>query len=204
MAKLTPHALASLLAKHANRTVFVTGAGVSTDSGIPDYRGPSGDSSGYKAPITSQDFDQNAKTRQRYWARSLRGFNALSNAQPNAAHHALAALESLGLSSAVITQNVDRLHHKAGSRNVVELHGRADLVECHTCQHAMRRSEYHDMLVALNPEYFETHLPLRLRPDGDADLGGDADYTSFKVQACPKCNGDGFFKVHARRCPPRR
>jgi NAD-dependent protein deacetylases, SIR2 family len=170
----------------AHRRLFVlTGAGCSTDSGIPDYRDANG---GWKRPqpVTYQAFVGEPSTRQRYWARSLVGWRRFGRAQPNATHHALARLERQGKLTLLLTQNVDRLHQAAGSENVVELHGRLDQVRCLACEHRVPRADFQAELVRLNPAWAE--LDAADAPDGDADLDG-RDFSGFQVPACPHCIG---------------
>lgn len=180
--------LVDFIERHAPLCV-VTGAGVSTDSGIPDYRDDQG---GWKRPppMTHQVYMGSLAGRKRYWARSLVGFRLLSNAQPGPAHQALATLERRGLIEGLITQNVDRLHQKAGSRRVVDLHGRADLVRCMSCQLLVRRSALHDHLGTLNPAWLG--MEAEVAPDGDAYLD-EVDFSSFVLPECPRC-GEGILK----------
>lgn len=178
-------ALTTLLAQHRPWTVL-TGAGVSTGSGIPDYRDAQG---AWKrpAPVRFQDFmADDPATRQRYWARSLVGWPVFSQAQPNAAHQALAQLEQAGFIQTLITQNVDGLHQRAGSRRVVDLHGRLDQVVCMACKHRLARADFQHKLLAANPDW--QHLSAQAAPDGDADLAG-VDFAAFQVPACPVCGG---------------
>ncbi|MFG5779020.1 NAD-dependent protein deacetylase [Comamonas sp. J-3] len=177
-------ALSALLQQRRPWTVL-TGAGISTGSGIPDYRDASG---AWKrpAPVNFQDFMAHEHTRQRYWARSLVGWPVFSQAQPNAAHAALAQLEQAGWVKAVITQNVDGLHQQAGSRNVVDLHGRLDEVVCMACQHISPRSAFQTRLLAGNPDWGQHSASVA--PDGDADLTG-VDFSRFQVPPCPLCGG---------------
>jgi len=177
-------ALTRLLQQHRPWTVL-TGAGVSTGSGIPDYRDAQG---AWKrpAPVRFQDFMAETLTRQRYWARSLVGWPVFSQAQPNAAHQALAWLEQAGYVQALITQNVDGLHQRAGSQRVVDLHGRLDQVVCMGCGQRLARADFQHQLMAANPDW--QHLSASAAPDGDADLAG-VDFAAFQVPACPACGG---------------
>ncbi|MEX0738928.1 MAG: NAD-dependent protein deacetylase [Pseudohongiella sp.] len=169
----------------ANAPVLVlTGAGISTDSGIPDYRDSNGNWK-RKQPVQHQDFMRCAATRQRYWARSLVGWPIMQQAQPNPAHHKVAELESQGLLSIIVTQNVDRLHQKAGSEAVVDLHGRADELICMSCDHREHRSLMHARCATLNPSL--NNVFATAAPDGDADL--EMDFSTFKVPGCPQCDG---------------
>lgn len=180
-------ALSEFIAAHAPLCVL-SGAGVSTDSGIPDYRDAQGE---WKrpAPMTHQTFIGSHAARQRYWARALVGFRALGEALPGPAHLALAALERHGLVNGVITQNVDRLHQAAGSRRVIDLHGRADEVRCMHCDIRMPRAAWHARLAELNPVW--AMLDAAIAPDGDAYLEGD--FSTFEVPHCPRC-GIGVIK----------
>lgn len=183
--------LAELL--RGRRLAVLTGAGCSTESGIPDYRGPA--SAGrLRTPIQDRDFLRRPEVRRRYWARSLLGWPRFSSAQPNAAHAALARLEQQGVVEGVITQNVDRLHHAAGSRRVIELHGALAEVVCLECGVRERRERLQPRLEALNPGLCGAlvQAQLELRPDGDAELREEA-VAAFQVPACEAC-GDGVLK----------
>lgn len=158
--------------------VVLTGAGLSTDSGIPDYRGPGAPT---RAPMTYQEFVGSPEAQQRYWARSHLGWQRMGRALPNDGHRALAALDP-GL---LITQNVDGLHEAAGSRRVVALHGRVADVICLTCRRTSSRDALERELDALNPQWLERHGWVESRPDGDVDLDDTHD---FVVPSCP-CGG---------------
>lgn len=169
-----------------HRRLFVlTGAGVSTDSGIPDYRDREGE---WKRapPVTLQAFMHEHATRQRYWARSLVGWPHFSRARPNPAHRALAQLERRGQIELLVTQNVDRLHQRAGSERVVDLHGRLDEVRCMACDWRAPRDAFQLQLIERNPTW--QHLDAAIAPDGDADLDGQ-DFARFDVPPCPRCGG---------------
>jgi NAD-dependent SIR2 family protein deacetylase len=163
----------------------LTGAGVSTSSGIPDYRDEHG---AWKRarPVEFLPFMTNPKVRQRYWARSTVGWPIISRAQPNGAHCALARLEEMGHVRLLITQNVDGLHATAGSRNVIDLHGRIDVVRCMACGHSLSRAELQQRLLSSNPTWAE--IEGRVAPDGDVDLDG-RDYGGFVVPDCADCDG---------------
>jgi NAD-dependent SIR2 family protein deacetylase len=176
-------ALASLL--RGRRTVVLTGAGCSTESGIPDYRGP-GTLARARNPIQHREFLTRPEVRARYWARSLLGWPRFSAARPNAAHQALAALERGGLVPGLITQNVDRLHHAAGSARVIELHGALARVRCLDCGGCEPRGELQARLLALNPGFVEHRA--EPRPDGDAELPVEA-VRAFRVPECLRCGG---------------
>jgi NAD-dependent SIR2 family protein deacetylase len=159
---------------------------MSTDSGIPDYRGPDSPPSN---PMTIRQFMSDAAFRQRYWARNHVGWRHMDDTQPNAGHRALAALEEAGLVTGVITQNVDLLHTKAGSKNVINLHGTYAQVVCLHCGHTISRAGLAIELEALNPgfiEHAETIGGLAVAPDADAVV---ADTTSFHYLDCPRCAG---------------
>ncbi len=176
--------LAAFVARHP-RLFVLTGAGCSTDSGIPDYRDLLG---GWKRPqpVTYQAFVGDLATRQRYWARSLVGWRRFGSALPNAAHHALARLESQGKLALLLTQNVDGLHQAAGSRHVVDLHGRLDQVRCLACEHRLARAQFQTGLLTGNPAWATLHAADA--PDGDADLE-DQDFSNFVIPPCPRCGG---------------
>lgn len=176
--------LVTLLA--GRRIAVLTGAGISTDSGIPDYRGPDSPPSN---PMTIQQFIGDAAFRQRYWARNHVGWRHMDDTLPNAGHRALAALESASVVTDVITQNVDLLHTKAGSRNVINLHGTYARVICLRCGHTMSRAALAEQLEALNPGFIERAEAiggLAVAPDADAVV---ADTASFRYLDCVRCAG---------------
>lgn len=179
--------LADFLTRYP-RLAVLTGAGVSTDSGIPDYRDASG---AWKCspPMQHQLFMSSHAARQRYWARALVGFRTLHRARPGIAHTALAQLEAEGLVAGVVTQNVDGLHQKAGSRRVIDLHGRAEQVRCMQCGALRMRHDLHAELAECNPHWLSREAAAR--PDGDADL--EADFSTFRVPGCRRC-GQGIWK----------
>lgn len=164
------------------RWLVLTGAGVSTDSGIPDYRGPG---SPVRTPMTYQEFVRTAEGRQRYWARAHVGWTRMSQAEPNATHLQLVEMEREGRLSGLITQNVDGLHERAGHRDLVDLHGRIDRVICLGCGQVTERAELHERLALLNPGY-ETRIG-EIAPDGDVVLDTTDD---FEVAPCLACGGD--------------
>ncbi|MBR0935871.1 NAD-dependent protein deacetylase [Bradyrhizobium jicamae] len=166
------------------RLFVLTGAGCSTNSGIPDYRDSDGNWKRTR-PVTIQAFLGDAATRQRYWARSMVGWRRFGRAMPNGAHRALAELEAQGRCELLLTQNVDRLHQAAGSRKVIDLHGRLDVVRCLGCAATMPRDEFQDELARWNPAWLA--LDAADAPDGDADL--EHDFASFVVPACAACGG---------------
>ncbi len=176
--------LISFLASH-QRLLVLTGAGLSTASGIPDYRDASG-AWKRQQPVQYNDFVSSAGVRRRYWGRSLIGWRHMHRARPNGAHRALVALERLERTEQLVTQNVDRLHQQAGSRAVIDLHGRIDRVICLDCGQHVSRAAFQGRLSALNPGW-EHHSADRA-PDGDADLQ-QADFSAFQVPACRRCGG---------------
>ena len=181
---VSPHALKDFIAQH-RRLFVLTGAGCSTDSGIPDYR--DADGSWKRAqPVMFQAFMGDPLVRQRYWARSLVGWRRFGHALPNTTHHALVRLEQRGAMQLLLTQNVDGLHQRAGSRHVVDMHGRLDTVRCMQCEHRLPREAFQQMLLAMNPDW--ASLEANIAPDGDADLEGQ-DFSRFAVPPCPYCGG---------------
>jgi NAD-dependent SIR2 family protein deacetylase len=161
------------------RLVVLTGAGLSTDSGIPDYRGPG---SPARQPMTYQEFVSGPAARQRYWARSHLGFGRMRRAEPNDGHRALALLDP----DLLITQNVDGLHEAAGSRRLVALHGRIADVVCLSCRGTTSRARLEQRMARANPHFAEQHAAAESRPDGDVDLD---DTSGFVVPDCDGCGG---------------
>ncbi|MFP4598379.1 MAG: NAD-dependent protein deacetylase [Persicimonas sp.] len=166
--------------------VVLTGAGCSTESGIPDYRGPKTRQK-TRNPIQYREFVSSEATRRRYWARSMIGWPRFRRAEPNGAHRAICRLEQEGIIHGVVTQNVDRLHHKAGSERVVELHGALAEVCCLGCEAVEDRDALQERLRALNPGWAARH-PAELAPDGDAELPTDIP-EEFCVPGCENCGG---------------
>ncbi|WP_284944322.1 NAD-dependent protein deacetylase [Acidisoma cladoniae] len=167
------------------RLFILTGAGCSTGSGIPDYR----DADGHwkrPQPVMFQAFMGSPATRQRYWARSLVGWQHFGGAVPNETHRALARLEEAGKSELLVTQNVDRLHQAAGSIGVVDLHGTLDRVRCMGCERRTPREALQMQLLRLNPGWIDSEAARA--PDGDADLI-HTDFSSFIVPPCGECGG---------------
>lgn len=164
------------------RVMVLTGAGCSTESGIPDYRGP--DSKG-RSPMQYRDFVQDLAARRQYWARSAVGWQRVFGAKPNAAHVSLAQLERSGVVTGVITQNVDGLHHRAGSQRVLELHGSLARVGCLECGELESRAGLQQRLEDLNPAYGSGTA--EMAPDGDAEVGRDLN--DFVVPGCRCCGG---------------
>jgi NAD-dependent SIR2 family protein deacetylase len=176
--------------REGNVTVL-SGAGLSTESGIPDYRGPSGQarrarSPGTAQPMTYQAFTGSAGARQRYWARSHLGWRHVTGAAPNAGHRAVAALEAAGLVSGVITQNVDGLHQAAGARAVTELHGSLHRVVCLSCWERSSREVLDERLRAANPAWTAVGAEPAVNPDGDVAL---EETGGFTVVDCLSCGG---------------
>ncbi|WP_375487034.1 NAD-dependent protein deacetylase [uncultured Mycobacterium sp.] len=168
------------------RVVALTGAGISTDSGIPDYRGPDSPPSN---PMTIRQFTSDPAFRQRCWARNHVGWRHMDDTRPNAGHRALADLEHSGVMTGIITQNVDLLHTKAGSQTVVNLHGSYAQVVCLNCDYTMSRAALAEQLEALNPGFIEQAEAvggLAVAPDADALV---TDTASFRYVDCPSCGG---------------
>ena len=183
-APLPNHPLRDFVDRH-EKLFVLTGAGCSTNSGIPDYRDSNGNWKRTQ-PVNFQAFMSEEHTRRRYWARSLIGWRRFGQARPNDAHHALAKLEANGRCGMLLTQNVDRLHQSAGHRQVIDLHGRLDLVRCMGCGSKMPRDEFQHALGRANAEWLT--LDAADAPDGDADLEHE-DFSSFRVPACEACGG---------------
>ena len=177
--------LAEFVRRHAPLFVL-TGAGCSTDSGIPDYRDEHGNWKRAE-PIRYQRFVREPAARQRYWARSFVGWPRVAAAQPNATHRALAALEGLGLVTQLVTQNVDGLHQRGGARRVLDLHGRLDIVDCLDCGLRLSRERMQALLAAHNPGVVPV-APALSAPDGDVLLGDNVQ-AGFRVPDCPDCGG---------------
>lgn len=175
--------LAEMVAQ-SRRLMVITGAGISTASGIPGYRDAEGNWQ-RKPPVTHQEFMGDAAVRKRYWARSMLGWPMMQGARPNAAHLALARLEASGHVAALVTQNVDSLHRAAGSHAVIELHGRLREVRCMECEVMRPRQEVQAALESANPDFAAAGA--KVAPDGDADL--EADFDRFAVPPCPACGG---------------
>src|SRR5690606_15010355 len=175
------------------RIVVLAGAGCSTESGIPDYRGPTAPQPPRK-PMTYQEVVGSDAARVRYWARSAVGWRRMATARPNPAHYALARLEEGGVVRGIITQNVDGLHHAAGSRRVVELHGALARVRCLACGWRQPRAEFQERLVELNEAWAERlarlaeNRDVASAPDGDAEIPDHA-LEGFRVPACEACGG---------------
>ena len=167
----------------AGKSILVlTGAGVSTESGIPDYRGAGKTE---RHPMTFDVFMGSETARARYWARSYVGWSVIANAKPNASHFALAQAESLGRISHIITQNVDSLHQQAGSKKVTELHGRLDKVICMSCRTLIDRLRMDSLIENANPN-IRKDMSVEFTPDGDAEIEATAD---FRIPPCPSCGG---------------
>ncbi len=198
---MEPAVLRDFIARH--RRIFVlTGAGCSTESGIPDYRDTDG-SWKRSPPVSFQAFMGSVAVRRRYWARSFVGWPHLRRAEPNGAHAALARLEQRGRLELLLTQNVDGLHQAAGSSEVIDLHGRLDRVLCTDCHGLSSRDDMQAELLRLNPAW--ARLQGRAAPDGDADLEG-LPFSGFAVPSCARC--DGVLKpdvvFFGERVPPDR
>jgi NAD-dependent SIR2 family protein deacetylase len=189
-------ALSRFLDQHA-RVLVLTGAGCSAPSGIPDYRDADG-AWKHTKPMTFADFTGSAAARRRYWAGSLRGWPRVRDARANAAHFALARLERAGRVVGLVTQNVDGLHQRAGSRRVVDLHGRLDLVECLGCGAVVHREDVQSLLLAWNPRHAAASQAAgraagppgvdgEVRPDGDVRVAATPD--DLHVPDCRECGG---------------
>jgi NAD-dependent SIR2 family protein deacetylase len=186
-----------------SRLFVLTGAGCSTASGIPDYRDADGEWK-RSQPVLLQDFLAHEHWRKRYWARSFIGWRRMQAARPNGAHHALAALAEHGRLERLVTQNVDGLHQAAGLGNVIDLHGRVDVVRCMSCARRVPREQIQAELTGRNPAFSSFTGPAA--PDGDADLDGIplrglprvvprrglprvVDFASFEIPSCTACGG---------------
>ena len=182
--------LHTFLQRH-ERILVLTGAGLSTASGIPDYRDKDGVRRG-RTPIQGPDFRKSEAVRRRYWARSMAGWPTLARAAPNAGHHALAELEAAGRIASLITQNVDGLHQGAGSRNLIELHGNIHGVICLDCRAHYQRAAIQDWLSKANPTLAaaDAHGEIvpEARPDGDAEIELDV-LQDFHMPSCEACGG---------------
>jgi len=165
------------------RVVVLTGAGLSTDSGIPDYRGPGAP---VRMPMTFQEFVATPESQRRYWARAHLGWTRMGSAQPNDGHRALARLEATGQVSFLITQNVDGLHERACQQQMVALHGRISEVVCLDCGDRSDRVAIQHLLSAANPGWLQEHASVLARPDGDVDL---EETIGFVVPGCDSCGG---------------
>jgi NAD-dependent SIR2 family protein deacetylase len=177
------HRLHNWIARH-RRVFALTGAGCSTASGIPDYRDHDG-AWKRRQPVMIQAFRTQSAVYRRYWARAYAGWPRLAAATPNDAHYAFAAWEAAGMLVQLVTQNVDRLHQRAGSRAVLDLHGRLDVVVCVDCGERNARTTLQDTIAAANPEW-RAHAATA--PDGDADIDDDA-IESFAAPQCDRCGG---------------
>ncbi|HET8614072.1 MAG TPA: NAD-dependent protein deacetylase [Actinomycetales bacterium] len=177
------HRAVTLLAERA--VVVLSGAGLSTDSGIPDYRGPDAPA---RRPMTYDEFVSGPAAQQRYWARSHVGWRRMAHARPNDGHRAVAHLEDAGVVRSVITQNVDGLHQAAGSLEVVDLHGRLSRVICLRCGDLSSREVLDQRLAALNPGFADDDVRVDavMAPDGDADVTSVSD---FVIAPCLICGG---------------
>ena len=171
----------------AGGVCVLSGAGLSTESGIPDYRGPSGQLRA-RLPMTIGEFTSSTAARRRYWARSHLGWRRMAAATPNAGHHAVAALQSAGTVAAIITQNVDGLQQAAGARDVIELHGSLAQVVCLACGARTSRASLDERLLAVNGE-LDLSESAPSKPDGDVELGDDR-AAAFVLVDCERCGAD--------------
>ncbi len=182
------HRTVSVLANfltEVDSVIVITGAGVSTGSGIPDYRDRAGEWK-HARPIEFGPFLRSAEARKRYWARSYVGWRRFGRARPNDAHRALATLELAGKIDTLVTQNVDGLHQRAGSRRVIDLHGDLAYVRCMWCDIVFARADYQQQLERANPDWHAEVF--RFRPDGDAELA-EGRHLDFRVAGCDRCGG---------------
>ncbi|CCX30641.1 DHS-like NAD/FAD-binding domain-containing protein [Pyronema domesticum] len=193
------NALTNFLESH-NRTLLLTGAGISVASGLSDYRGTQGTyrlNQSYR-PIFFHEFTSSHASRQRYWARSYLGYGSVAAAKPNTAHHAIKKLWDLGLSSGVLTQNVDSLHGWGKDMPVVELHGTLRDVICLGCGDKMERGTMQEMMAKLNPAWRKLKAgemgDIKMNPDGDVDVPG-VEYGKFRYPVCPHCAKRHALKV---------
>lgn len=181
---VAPETVEALVGLFADGPVAVlTGAGISTDSGIPDYRGAG---TPPRTPMSITQFMRDEAYRRRFWAGARIGFDRASGVAPNAGHRALARLERAGRIDGVITQNVDDLHRRAGSRTVVELHGNGSVIRCTRCGTHTTRAEVLEHFDALNPGFAEEHAGAEIAPDGDARVSGSV---GVAVPPCLVCGG---------------
>lgn len=186
-------AASGLQSNDCEKIVVLTGAGCSTDSGIPDYRSPGGSYSKGHKPMQHMDYVTSVENRKRYWARSIFGWQLMDSAAPCSTHRAITDLQNRGLVRSIVTQNVDSLHSKAGSRNVLELHGNLQAVSCLSCGFEQSRTHFQRRVQEANTQWLQTNLlsmrhPDRIRSDGDVELG-PVNYSDFDVPACPACGG---------------
>jgi NAD-dependent SIR2 family protein deacetylase len=165
----------------------LSGAGMSTESGIPDYRGPDGQRR--VKPMEYGEFVATSAARQRYWARAYVGWDRFAASRPNAGHRVVAALQRAGLVGPIITQNVDGLHQEAGADDVLELHGTLSVVRCLTCADRTAREQVQARLAAANPGFAEHIRTREVRPDGDVAIADDA-VRSFRLARCLRCGAD--------------
>ncbi len=181
----SPGAILAEFMSQTGSVAVLSGAGISTGSGIPDYRDHNGDWK-HSQPMQYDEFVRSGKSRQRYWSRSYIGWRRFSAAQPNAGHHALAALEASGKVETLITQNVDRLHQAAGSSQVIDLHGELSRIRCVECDLTRARAEFQADMKDSNPAW---HAAVsQIRPDGDVDLAEER-AGEFVVPDCDHCGG---------------
>lgn len=187
----TPHAAERVAEQlRAGGVMVLTGAGVSTDSGVPDYRGPQGSLSRH-TPMTYQEFRYDSAASHRYWARSFVGWRVMDAARPNRTHYALVELECAGLLSGIVTQNVDGLHKEAGTETLIPLHGDMEHVVCLNCGYAEDRGAFDARLAAANPGYLERWVVRadEVNPDGDVALSQQA-VDEFVMASCIRCGSE--------------
>ena len=187
----TPHAAERVAEQlRVSGVMVLTGAGVSTDSGVPDYRGPQGSLSRH-TPMTYQEFRYDSAASHRYWARSFVGWRVMDAARPNRTHYALVELECAGLLSGIVTQNVDGLHKEAGTETLIPLHGDMEHVVCLNCGYAEDRGAFDARLAAANPGYLERWVVRadEVNPDGDVALSQQA-VDEFVMAPCIRCGSE--------------
>jgi NAD+-dependent protein deacetylase sirtuin 4 len=172
---------------------ILSGAGLSTESGIPDYRSPNGSYSKGHRPIQFQEYRSSEKNRKRYWARNMIGYRLFNTVKPNKGHLAIATLQESGIVHNIITQNVDELHQKGGSNKVINLHGSNHEVICLQCRDITSRSDFQKRLEELNSQFLLDHEVYEKRSDGDAQLSESTRYEDIKIPNCSKCS-DGMMK----------
>jgi len=196
----------------SNNIVCITGAGLSTESGIPDYRGHDGSYQKGHKPMIHDEFMRFESSRQRYWGRSMAGYQYFQTRKPNIGHYSLTKLEKMNKigvkynnnvgSLSIITQNVDALHSESGTKHVLELHGRGKRLVCMNCGSHHSRHDFHQDLIQLNQEWIQQNIPqvitnsstnTEARPDGDASLSSETDYGPIQIPPCNTCD-DGFYK----------
>eukprot|EP01080_Neovahlkampfia_damariscottae_P010003 gene10003-2322_t len=167
----------------------ISGAGLSTESGIPDYRSPNGSYSKGHRPILFKEYISSEKNRKRYWARNMIGYRLFKVVKPNEGHHAIKHLQDKNIIKNIITQNVDELHQTSGSKNVINLHGSNHEIICLDCRKITSRKEYQERLEMHNEGFLNEHNIYEKRSDGDVELSETTKYEEIHVPNCIECNG---------------